>query len=115
MPAREQSQIAGIFANRWIHVCLIIVAGALIYANSLSGPLVFDDQSAIRFNPQIRRLWPLSEPLTPPQNTPATGRPLVNLSFAINYAIGGLEVRGFAPRTCEPLRKGRRPAASGSL
>jgi tetratricopeptide (TPR) repeat protein len=31
----------------------------------------------------------------PESDTPIAGRPLVNLSFAINYAIGGLSVRGY--------------------
>src|SRR5262249_22313291 len=38
---------------------------------------------------------PLSGPLQPPRETPVAGRPLVNLSFAINYAIGGLNETGY--------------------
>ena len=33
--------------------------------------------------------------LTPRRELPTAGRPLVNLSFAINYAFGGLDVRGY--------------------
>jgi hypothetical protein len=33
--------------------------------------------------------------LSPPRATPVAGRPLVNLSFALNYALGGLDVRGY--------------------
>ena len=33
--------------------------------------------------------------LFPPRELPVAGRPFVNLSFAINYAIGGLDVRGY--------------------
>ena len=33
--------------------------------------------------------------LVPPANTPVAGRPLVNLTFAINYALGGLDVGGY--------------------
>jgi hypothetical protein len=75
--------------------CLIVLAGALTYANSLSGPLLFDDQSSILTNPQIRHLWPLVETLTPPRDSVLASRPIVNFSFAINYAIGGLSVRGY--------------------
>lgn len=73
----------------------IVLVGILAYANSLSGPLLFDDQSAITLNPQIRHLWPIVEPLAPPTNSVLASRPIVNLSFAVNYAIGGLSVRGY--------------------
>ena len=46
-------------------------------------------------NAQIRTLSPFSVPLTPPRDTPVAGRPLVNLSLAVNYAIGGLDVTGY--------------------
>jgi Flp pilus assembly protein TadD len=75
--------------------CLIVLAGALTYANSLSGPLLFDDQSSILTNAQIRHLWPLVETFTPPRDSVLASRPIVNFSFAINYAIGGLSVRGY--------------------
>ena len=37
----------------------------------------------------------LSVPLSPQRDTPVAGRPLVNLTFAINYAAGGLDPRGY--------------------
>jgi tetratricopeptide (TPR) repeat protein len=67
----------------------------LAYYNSLSGVFVFDDLPAIRDNPTIRTLWPLTTPLSPPANSGVGGRPLANLSFAINHAIGGTAVRGY--------------------
>jgi protein O-mannosyl-transferase len=75
--------------------CVIVLVGALTYANSLSGPLLFDDQSAILDNPHIRHLWPLVESLAPSHSGVLASRPIVNFSFAINYAIGGLSVRGY--------------------
>jgi tetratricopeptide (TPR) repeat protein len=78
-----------------------VIAGALavsllvVYANSLSNPFLLDDQAAVLNNPQIRDLWPLSTPLSPPDESPVAGRPLVNLTFAANYALGGLDVRGY--------------------
>ena len=39
--------------------------------------------------------WPPSVPLQPPPETPVARRPLVNLSFAANYAAGGLDPRGY--------------------
>ena len=46
-------------------------------------------------NPTVRSVLPLSESLSPPLETPAAGRPLVNLSFAINYAAGNLDETGY--------------------
>lgn len=75
-----------------------IVVGAvlLVYANSFQAPFIFDDFPAIVRNSTIRDLSKLGEVLTPPlEGAGVTGRPLVNLSFAINYALGGLDVRGY--------------------
>lgn len=75
---------------------LIVLAVLAAYGNALHGPFIFDDLPAIRDNVSIRRLWPLSGPLSPPPGTGGgDGRPLVNLSFAVNYALGGLDVRGY--------------------
>jgi tetratricopeptide (TPR) repeat protein len=72
-----------------------VLAGAVVYLNSLSAPFIFDDQTAVLNNSQIRQLLPLSVPLSPKPDTPVAGRPLVNLSFALNYAIGRLDVTGY--------------------
>jgi len=77
------------------HAVVLVVAGALAYATGFSNPFLYDDQTAIVKNPQIRTLSPLSVPLTPPRDTPVAGRPLVNLSLAANYAYGGLDVTGY--------------------
>ena len=74
---------------------LIVCVGALVYSNSLSGPFLFDDQVSIQANPRIRQLWPIVDALAPLPDGPLASRPVVNLSFAINYAIGGLSVRGY--------------------
>jgi Flp pilus assembly protein TadD len=74
---------------------LIVVACVAVYANSLNGPFLFDDQRTIEENPTIRQLWPLTVALQPPPVSPVTGRPLVNLSIAVNYALGGLNTRGY--------------------
>jgi len=71
---------------------LIVLAGAAVYANSFSGPLVFDDLGSIADNPTIRQLWPIGPALHPPAGLTVTGRPLVNLSLAVNYAISGTRV-----------------------
>jgi tetratricopeptide (TPR) repeat protein len=73
---------------------VVIVAGILAYHNSFTVPFLFDDESSILENPTIRHLWPIWQPLMPPIGR-VQGRPLVNLSFAINYALGGTAVWGY--------------------
>jgi Flp pilus assembly protein TadD len=79
----------------WGLAALLITAGVVVYGNSLWGAFIFDDQNSILGNPQIRRLWPLWHAFSAPANTPVAGRPVVALSLAINYALGGLDVRGY--------------------
>jgi len=55
---------------------------------------MFDDELSVVRNPQIRELWTGRVFITP-ANTAVAGRPLVNLSFAVNYALGKLNVRGY--------------------
>ena len=74
---------------------VLVCAGALAYANSLSGPFIIDDAVTVVDNTHIRQLWPLSQALVNERESPVAGRPLVNLSFAINYALGGLDVSGY--------------------
>ena len=83
--------------NRWaIFVAggLIVLGGLAAYHNSLSGPFTFDDAGSILENSTIRHLWPLGSVLTPPSSGGQTvgGRPVLNLSLAINYSISGTEV-----------------------
>jgi tetratricopeptide (TPR) repeat protein len=78
--------------------CLLLVASAAFgaYHNSLSGPFVFDDIPGIVDNPSIRHLWPITRALAPSLTAAgATGRPIVNLSLAVNYALGGTNVAGY--------------------
>ena len=74
----------------WTALALVAATG-LVYANSLSVPFVYLDIASIRDNPTIRHLWPLSGVLHPPldQGITVEGRPLVNLSLALNYAVSG--------------------------
>jgi tetratricopeptide (TPR) repeat protein len=75
---------------------LILLATTLAYSNSFHGPFILDDHAAVTDNPTIRTLWPPGQALSPRPGTAAVeGRPLVNFSLAINYAIGGLDVRGY--------------------
>lgn len=78
-------------AIRFWRVALLLAAGvALAYGNTLRAPFILDDAAVITENATLRSLWPLSGPLSPPNGgLPVSGRPLVNLSYAINHAISG--------------------------
>ena len=75
---------------------LLLLAAFAAYHASFSVPFFFDDVVAITNNPTIRSLSRMGDVLSPPDNgSGTTGRPLVNLSLAINYALGGTNVRGY--------------------
>jgi len=74
---------------------LIIAAGVWAYHNSLHGPFIFDDAPSISDNPHIRHLWPLSAAMSAPPYSTVDGRPVVCLTLALNYALGGLDVWGY--------------------
>jgi tetratricopeptide (TPR) repeat protein len=81
----------------WIpwHAIALAAVTLIVYANALSGPFVRDDVVAIVENTSIRSLADLAGIFTPERELPVAGRPLVNLSLALNYAAGGLSVRGY--------------------
>ena len=83
------------YGGRWLVLLAaawIVTAGVAVYWNSFAGAFVFDDQTSIVENPTIRKLWPLGPVFSPPRNgETVSGRPLLNLSFALNYAISGKE------------------------
>ena len=74
-----------------------VAAGLLAYCNSFTGTFVRDDGESILDNPSIRHLWPVRQALSAPHRggTTVEGRPLINLSLAINYALGGYNVWGY--------------------
>jgi len=71
---------------------IIVLAALVAYYNSFSGPLIFDDRVALMANPSIRH-W--RSALFPPYDSTVGGRPLLNFTFAINYASSGMNVWGY--------------------
>ncbi len=65
------------------HLLGLIVAA--VFANSFAGTFVFDEYSSITNTDTVRHLWPLDCMFKYPNVT----RPVVGLSFAINYAMHG--------------------------
>ncbi len=66
----------------------MITAGAVVYLNGFSGVFLFDDTKQILEQPDIRQLWP-------PWDALSGRRPVISVSLALNYAIGGFEVSGY--------------------
>jgi tetratricopeptide (TPR) repeat protein len=77
----------------WWPIAFLLLAGAAIYGNSLSNPFVFDDNVSVVNNTSIRE-W-TSGILFAGREVPTAGRPLVNVSMALNYALGVLDVHGY--------------------
>jgi len=117
--------------RRAVFIVFLLAANLLVYGNSFHGSFVFDDHRAIRDNPHIRALWPPAFVLSAPPDASVARRPVVGLSLAANYAIGGLDVRGYHAVNLAihcgatlllfalllrslrgPMRKNRRPGAS---
>lgn len=72
--------------------CLLVAAVFAVYARSLNAPFVFDDRGAVLENATIRRLDSLQVLRPPADGSTTTGRPVVNVSFAVNYALTGERV-----------------------
>ena len=79
----------------WVRLALIVCAALATYANSLSIPFLLDDQSSVVQNEDIRDLGNVARVFQPSPNSPTAGRPLVSLSFALNYAAWGLDPVGY--------------------
>jgi tetratricopeptide (TPR) repeat protein len=73
----------------------LVVLAVAAYINSFRGPFILDDQSSIVHNPSLSKIWPLWEPLISPATGGTRGRPVANLTFAVNHWFGGLEVEGY--------------------
>jgi len=85
-----------------VAVLLILAAGGWAYATSFGGVFVLDDIRAVVRNGTIRSLWPPDGPLNPPAASTVAGRPVANLSFAINYALARVGAPAPPPATGEP-------------
>jgi len=73
----------------------VVLATLAAYHNSFSGPFVFDDRASIVDNTTIRSLWPPGPLFSPPARAGLGGRPVFNITLALNYAAGGLNVGGY--------------------
>ena len=65
----------------------VVAAGVIAYVNSFACPFIFDDTAAILVNPKVHSWWP------PWRH--ALLRPVGDLTFAINFAIGKFNVADY--------------------
>lgn len=99
MPAaRPASQPAPAGSNLlhrpFVAVLVILGLGVLAYSNSFRGPFVFDDELSIPGNPTLHSLLSAWQPPTQDGLT-VSGRPLLNVSLAFNYALSGTDVGSY--------------------
>src|SRR5438034_11433284 len=80
--------------THWWYLAAIAMVVVVVYANSLSAPFIFDDDATVSDNAHIRD-WRPATSFFPRRETPTAGRPIVNFSFALNYAAGGLNPIGY--------------------
>lgn len=76
----------------WIACAILALATIAVYANTFTSPFILDDDHDIVSNLSIRRLWPISSVFLRPSQGRVSlhNRPVVVFSFAVNYAMGGL-------------------------
>jgi tetratricopeptide (TPR) repeat protein len=67
----------------------LVAAVAATYAGSLWGPFLYDDVDSIAGNASIRHL---ATAFSPPYGLTVSGRPVLNASFALNYALSASAV-----------------------
>ena len=80
--------------TRWWLVALALSV-VVSYANSLNGPFFVDDRVTIVDNSSVHDWAHLRELFVTNEETPLTNRPLVGVSFILNYVAGGDDVRGY--------------------
>jgi tetratricopeptide (TPR) repeat protein len=74
---------------------IIVLVVLVAYGHTFSVPFIYDDAESITTNPTLCHLWPVWRALTPPHAVPSdggrpvAGRPIFNLSLAVNYALSG--------------------------
>jgi tetratricopeptide (TPR) repeat protein len=83
----------------WLHKPLfaelaIVICGLLAYSNSLHGPFVYDDVCDIKENRLLQEAQPFWRAVVDPDKSGLIlhHRPIVVLTFAVNYALTGLNV-----------------------
>ncbi|HEY1793228.1 MAG TPA: tetratricopeptide repeat protein [Opitutaceae bacterium] len=90
MTPRKERSIHTLLRSNLLLAAALAGAILAVYAAAVRAPFVFDDITAVTENPSIRSLGSALHPLH--QATSVVGRPLVNLSLALNFAVSGTRV-----------------------
>ena len=75
--------------RRRLAVGLILLAGVMVYWNSLAGAFVFDDLTNLTASARNGAFWPPWEMLA------KSTRPVAMVTFTLNYIVGGLNPWGY--------------------
>lgn len=76
----------------WVAGAVIALAALAAYQGALMAPFVFDDVASITGNPSLGSFWTA---WWPPAGLTVSGRPVVNLTLALNRTLGGETVWGY--------------------
>ncbi len=74
--------------HRGLILAALLAATAAVYIPALDGPFLFDDIKSIAENPVVKAPFELKHMVS-------GSRPLTTLSFGLNYAMAGMEVKGY--------------------
>jgi tetratricopeptide (TPR) repeat protein len=74
------------------YVVTLLLAALSVYGERLSGPFIFDDVQSVVDNDTLQGF---RSALQPPRETPVAGRPLANLTLALDYALHGPSPEAF--------------------
>jgi tetratricopeptide (TPR) repeat protein len=96
LPARAR----GFLAHPAFHVLLVLAVALIAYSNTFDVPFILDDKPNIRDNPLIKDFIYFKDPSLAEEvpidyNIGFTYRIVGHLTFALNYRIHGLDVRGY--------------------
>ncbi len=93
---KDSARMRSIASCLTIAISVLVASGLAVYLNALDAPFIYDDLDLIVQNTDIRQLWP---PIWMADTTAwyssVNHRPVVAFSLALNYYLGGLEVRGY--------------------
>lgn len=74
---------------------ILLLTGIVVYANSLAGAFVLDDDTWLPDLPQMRPCWSPQALTAVYPGSPLWGRPVVAFTMAVNYALHGHHALGF--------------------
>src|SRR5215467_11152476 len=81
------SPVTNRFDNWLIHVVVLVIVTVVVYANSLHGKFVFDDQQIVLQNPRLMNIHNLNDAVA----IGAGWRQLLFLTYGLNYYWSGLD------------------------